>query len=381
MYKFALGIDLDWPFEHHYDVVRGCLEYCDQNGIECLIEPWLENAESIDSISGGYDGIVARATPVLANYCKDNEIPLVNVWRNSDATSYTPTVTQDCASIMKNMVSYFRNRGFHQIVFFKKSNDANYTDLSQQFKKELIHNNMNFDDDSIINTNYPVIQQDWDEFNKIVSLWAQKQSFPVAVCTSDHLTARYLIEWCKKNGILIPVDIAVLSAFSDDLICNTLEPTISHIKSQFTQIGYEAAAQLHKLVKGENVSLFNMVRAGSVIEKKSTDVTYLKDPTVSKALRFIKDNTSSQIQVPDVAESVNISRRSLERRFKKSLNTTVNKEIINSKIECAKKLIMDFDKTISEVAKLTGISSGQRLSQLFKHELGISISEFRKKCK
>ena len=50
MFKVAIGIDLEWPYEHHYDVVRGILDYGKEKNWECSTEPWLELADNIKEI-------------------------------------------------------------------------------------------------------------------------------------------------------------------------------------------------------------------------------------------------------------------------------------------------------------------------------------------
>lgn len=120
------------------------------------------------------------------------------------------------------------------------------------------------------------------------------------------------------------------------------------------------------------------IQPGALIEKKSTHVDPVEDRILAKALRFIRDNTSSQIQVIDVANSVGLERRTLERRFRKGLDSSINNEILRSKIEAAKNLLLHSDLTTSEVAYMTGISTGQRLSHLFRKHLDQSITEFRR---
>ena len=377
MYKIAIGIDLGWPYAHHYETIRGIHMYGLEHSIECSSEPWLEVSQNFDEYPMNFDGIVARTTPALAKYCQENSIPLVNVWENSPVADI-PTVTRNLSSFAKKMVAYFVNRGFHKISFLVRENDGVAFKMSQYFLEELKSKNLDIQDSSVFKVIFPETPDDWVEFNQTLSSWVNSISFPTALCTSDYLMARYFIEWCKKHDILIPDDIAVLSASDNELICETLEPTLSHIKNNFTDHGYQAAKCLHQIMLGKNPEPCAIL-PGNLIEKKSTHVEPVEDRVIAKALRFIRDNTSSQIQVIDVADAVGLERRSLERRFRKHLDRSINNEILRAKIEAAKKLLIHSDKTLTEVAKLTGISTGQRLSQLFRKHLNQSITEFRKK--
>ena len=378
MYKIAIGIDLDWSFEHHYDVIRGINNYAKEHEMECSTEPWLELSDNLDKYPNNFDGIIARVTPVVTKYCKKHKLPLVNVWENSPAKGI-PTLKRDFKTISQMMVDYFINRGFNNITFFKRYQEASADEMAKHFIDALRNKNLEINENTILEATFPLNVKDWESFNKTISKWLKKQEFPIALCTSDYFYARYVIEWCKKNDVLIPDDISILSASSNELICDTLEPTISRIKNRYIDFGYEAARTLHSLLKGEKVPKINKIPPGVLIERRSTDVEPVNDRIIARALRYIRDNTSSQIQVVDVSDSVNIARRSLERRFRKHLNRSINEEILRSKLESAKKLLLNSDKTISEIAKLTGISSGQRLSQLFRKHLDQSITEFRRR--
>ena len=376
MYKVAIGIDLDWPYDHHYDVIRGILDYGEKNNIEFSTESWLELSELLDEILENYDGIIARVTSTLGKYCKENNIPLINVWHNSPEKE-TPLVILDNESIGKQMVRYFVSRGFQNIAFLRRSGDIRAIIMSESFQEEALKQNLDIQENSVLDVIFPSFKDEWLIFNKTVSQWLDNQTFPLAVCVSDHLFARYFIELCKKKNVMIPDDVAVLSGSGDELICNRLKPSISYIENDFIRVGYEAAKSLHKLLKNEKIPHSLRVPAGTLIEKRSTDVEPVEDRVVAKALRFIKDNISSPIQVIDVASSLDIARRTLERRFRKYLNRSINDEILRSKIDCAKKLFLNTDKTIVEVAELTGFTSSQRLSQVFRKHLNLTVKEFR----
>ena len=377
MYRIAIGIDLDWPLAHHYDIIRGIQDYANEHKLECSVEPWLEFSESFEGYQNDFDGIIARVTPAIHNYCKNNSIPLVNVWENSPITEL-PSVKRNFKTMTHMMVSYFANRGFHNIKFMKRSKDTGGAEMAKLFIDEMTKLNLDVNEESMINGFSPVTVEEWLDFNEILSNWIGKQKFPIALCTSDYFLARYVVEWCKKAKILVPDDIAIISASSNEFICEHLEPSISYLKSSCIEWGYEAAKTIHKILDGKKYSKVTEVAPAKLVEKDSTNVTPVEDRIIANALRFIRDNTSSPIQVADVATAVDISRRSLERRFRQQMDRSINEEILRSKMETASKLLLNSDKTISEIAKLTGISSGQRLSQVFRKHMGLSITDYRK---
>src|SRR5213075_1867956 len=74
-----------------------------------------------------------------------------------------------------------------------------------------------------------------------------------------------------------------------------------------------------------------------------------EDEDILKTQAFIEKNYQEKITVDQLADMVNIGRRSFERRFKKATNNTVVEYIQRVKIEAAKKQFETGRKTVSEV--------------------------------
>lgn len=105
----------------------------------------------------------------------------------------------------------------------------------------------------------------------------------------------------------------------------------------------------------------------------------VSDSLVAKAVDFIKNNANKQIQVSDVAESVSVSRRKLERRFKKSLNRSIHREIKLTKVQLISKMLLETSDNISEIAAKLGFADVAHIARYFKDIEGISSLEYRRK--
>jgi LacI family transcriptional regulator len=98
---------------------------------------------------------------------------------------------------------------------------------------------------------------------------------------------------------------------------------------------------------------------------------------VARARRYIWDNSHLPIGVDDVAHSAGMSRRSLERRFRRVLDRSVNDKIIESRIERAKRILRDTDDPIKLVAVDAGFSNSESMARVFSTRVGISPSRYR----
>jgi len=79
-----------------------------------------------------------------------------------------------------------------------------------------------------------------------------------------------------------------------------------------------------------------------------------------------------------LVQKFNLSYQHISSVFSLNENITLEKYIIQQKIEKAKSLIKSGDFTLSEIAFMMGYSSVQYLSTQFKNVTGISVSEFKK---
>jgi transcriptional regulator GlxA family with amidase domain len=105
------------------------------------------------------------------------------------------------------------------------------------------------------------------------------------------------------------------------------------------------------------------------------------DELVRQAQQIIEDSYNQKIAVDELASRVALSRRTFERRFKKSTANTVYEYIQRVKVEAAKKLLESGNKTVSEVMYEVGYSDTKAFREVFKKISGITPVEYRKKFK
>ena len=102
-----------------------------------------------------------------------------------------------------------------------------------------------------------------------------------------------------------------------------------------------------------------------------------RDVAVSKAMTLIWTRGHRTISVDQIAESVGVTRRTLERRFRKSVGHPVVEEIIRSRLNRAKRLLQETEISVKVVAQLSGFPSEERMRVAFVRHEGISPLRFR----
>jgi AraC-like DNA-binding protein len=163
------------------------------------------------------------------------------------------------------------------------------------------------------------------------------------------------------------------------IVKNILE--INHIKVNEIKLGHAKVTfnndspnmeQLDKLLRKEGFALL-ISR-----EKRIVDQTKL---AVVELIHQM-NNVNSMVQKSEyLVEKLNLSYQQLSKLFSKHENITLEKFIIQNKIERIKELIDSDEFTLSEIAYMMDYSSVQYLSAQFKKETGVTVSDYKKGTK
>jgi AraC-like DNA-binding protein/mannose-6-phosphate isomerase-like protein (cupin superfamily) len=99
---------------------------------------------------------------------------------------------------------------------------------------------------------------------------------------------------------------------------------------------------------------------------------------VNNAIAYIHHHYDYQIQVKDIAASVNLHPGYLHRIFKANTGQTVNEYLTSLRIEKAKMLLSQTDIPVIELFDYIGMNSREYFSAIFKKHTGLTPMAFRK---
>lgn len=104
-----------------------------------------------------------------------------------------------------------------------------------------------------------------------------------------------------------------------------------------------------------------------------------EDEAIKKAQEFIEHNYSGKITVDKLASTLAMSRRHLERRFKKATSNTVVEYMQRVRIEAAKMSLETMRENVNEVMYNVGYTDTKAFRETFKRITGVSPVEYRNK--
>jgi LacI family transcriptional regulator len=209
--------------------------------------------------------------------------------------------------------------------------------------------------------------------------WLKELPKPIALLAWSAARGRQVTEACHYAGLRVPDDVAVLGGEYDDLMSNISNPPQSTIDQPAEQVGYAAAELLAKMMAGRKPPAQPILFPPSRVDvRHSTDTLAIDDALVREALGLIRQQAPHGIYVGDVVRKLSIARRTLEQRFVRTIGRTPAAEIRRVRLEEAKRLLIETDRSIADIARATGFGQQDLFSRTFRRSVGLAPSEFRR---
>lgn len=201
---------------------------------------------------------------------------------------------------------------------------------------------------------------------------------PCAVYTKSDYDSAWILNVCMDAGLRVPEDVAILGADNNLLICENQSVPLSSVRHDLKKIGYEGAALLDQLMRGEQPEqLLKLIPPRGIEIRQSTDSLAVTDLLIRDSIGYLKSHYRQSISVAEVANALQVSRRKLEVRFKISMHCSVHEFLIQVRIEAAKQLLKFSDRPVEEIAALTGFCHAPHFSNTFKKYSGLSPLKYR----
>jgi len=96
-----------------------------------------------------------------------------------------------------------------------------------------------------------------------------------------------------------------------------------------------------------------------------------------EAVTLMEANIEEPLSTLELAEHLGISRRQLERLFKKYLQAVPSRYYLDLRLQEARKQLRDSDRPVGDIAFATGFSSGAHFSTAYRNHFGMTPREER----
>ncbi|MFM7180725.1 MAG: substrate-binding domain-containing protein [Verrucomicrobiales bacterium] len=365
--------------EYGRGIIEGIWQYAQQHG------PWLlemnpSGADETTDLPPGWSGdgmIAAIQTRQLARKIKVLGIPVVNVSGSRRVSDHFPRVTSDAEAVVRMAVEHLLEKGLRVLAFCGEPHRPFIDFWSDAFRKVMVE--MDMEPVLYVPSKKIGPTSGQEEHQKDRQRWLASLPQPAGVIGWATGLCRHLAMACAEGGLRVPEDISIISLETEDLLGRVIHPPLSGVDIPVRQIGYHAAAQLDRLLRGEPLAeKETRLPPLGVTTRQSTDIVACEDVAIQQAMRFIRDHAHEGINVKSILKAVPMARRSLERRFKEIIGRSPADEIRRTKIEKARTLLDTTDIPIPDVAAACGFNYVEHMIPIFRKHFGSTPARYRR---
>jgi LacI family transcriptional regulator len=360
------------------DLVMGISRYSAENG------PWTIQFEyrTLDSMPPKWlrqwrgDGIISRTINARQErVLKAAKLPLVELLGHPETGGYR--VRTDFAAEARMVVEHFVGCGLRHFAYFSLGESWWIKGLRETYCQVLAERGAESCTYRVPTAlaKMPL----WHEKQRPeLANWIASLPRPIGVFTPGDMHSVRLLDICHEMNVAVPEELSILGRGNDPVICGAARPTLSSVDLDARRVGFEAARLLDHMMAGKSGDECVDIPPSRIVVRQSTDLVAIEDPDVAQAVRIIRESACGDLNVSDIAEDVGISRRVLESRFLKHLGRSPKSEIMRVRIETAKRLLAQTDKSSESIARKCGFCSREYFTRVFRDKVGMTLEAYRR---
>jgi LacI family transcriptional regulator len=339
-----------------------------------------ESNLSIRSMRGwkGDAVVVLSSEEDELRYAHQIGLPVVNLGGGAAKSYGIPRVMVNHHKAGRMAADHLLGRGLRHLAFF------GWQDLwySEQRQMGFIGRarEAGVECEVLLRTSRNESSKNWPQRIASLTRWLVSLPRPVGIFAVQDYRAQFLMEACQEAGLRIPDDIAVVGMDNNEAVCDHLAPTLSSVSRNSQEVGWEAAALLDRILRGEKPPMDDvLIDPDGVIARQSTAMQYSESPVVQNALDYMREHLREQFNIAAVAEHSKASKRTLEMHFRESLGSSPHTFLTKLRVERAENLLgLPQKLSIGEIANQCGFGTATTFYAAFRRVTGQSPASFRR---
>lgn len=321
-------------------------------------------------------GLIAfLSSPSAASEALGLGVPVVNLSASAAGMAF-PSVSADSHGIGKSAAKYFLGRGYRHFAFVAQSTPAAYAEGRGQGFVDAVHAagaHVAWFGAPLPKARPGVTYASTGS----MTAWLANLPKPLAVFAAQDILAEQMKIAAQAARFSVPNQVSILGVDDDPAVRDRAGP-ISSIRMPRRRIGYEAAAMLDRLMRGQPLrKRLVIVPTGEIVTRASSDAHAIDDEIVLEAMRLIEERARDGTDVSDVVTALPLSRRAIERRFVRVTGGTIKARIQHERVTYATRLLADTTMPVDEIARACGFNDRNRFFVAFRQAKGMSPSAFR----
>ena len=307
--------------------------------------------------------------PVVHLVCDRRRLPLDALCVNHDVRTFGRMAAREFLSLGLASFAFFGFAG----LFWSEARAACFREVLHLAGRE------------VALFERPFLEHDWRDlstgFTRAFGAWLKSLPKPCGLLAANDQLGTEAISTCQALGLAVPEDVVILGIDNDESLCEHVSPTLSSIRPNFEEAGFQAAALLGARLAaggafaGERLRLF---AADGLVRRQSTRRLPRANAIVSKALERVRLGACSGLRPRDVFTELGCSRRTAELRFRELTGHSIQEEILLTRLARVKQLLSRADVPVETIARRCGWKSTAQLRVFFKATEGLSMRLWRR---
>lgn len=365
-----MALFVESSIEYGRGVLRGIAKYLRERG------PWsifLEQRELGAALPAWIrewdgDGVITRSDD--ARIVRSG-LPTVGLYDRVEDRLRLPMILNDNLAVGRMGARHLADRGFRHLAYYGVRRER-WSELRLEGAADVAR---------AAKASFAVHPSGgtWEVSQERLKRWLLALPRPLGLVAANDLHGLRALDACRRAGLAVPEQVAVVGADDDAEVCELSDPPLSSVTFHPERVGYEAAALLARLMEGRAAPREPLlVPPLGVSARQSSDILAMDDADVARAVHYIRRHAFEGITVEDVLREVPLSRRALEHRFRRRLGRTPKEEIQRLRFEQAKSLLASTDLPVARISDRLGFHQPAYLSAAFQREEGTSPSAYRR---
>jgi LacI family transcriptional regulator len=329
------------------------------------------------------DGIIARVeTRRVAQAIVKLGLPAVDLCGLVDNLNGIPLISTDHEAVSRLAFQHLSQRGFRRFAFCGFAGQDFSAQRASAFARCAANQGA---DCQIYRPNpreinrYTAIREGiCSVYENEIPSWLMGLRKPVGLMACNDLRGQQVLDACRDVELAVPDEIAVIGVDNDDIVCDFAEPPLSSVVPDTRRIGYEAAALLERMMRGEPAPAKTvLIPPLSMVTRRSSDLLAVEDRRIARAARLIREHAHEGISVKEIVSGLGISRSLFERKFASIFGRSPKAEILRIRLDRIKLFLAETDYSLHQIASETGFEHPEYMSAIFKIKTGQTPGEYR----
>ena len=367
----VLGVDPRDPYQRA--MVEGVIAFTHgSGGWEILLAPERETLSAHLREPDPPDGVIAEYRLADRDELAAAGVPTVMLLYETPSPRFS-LVTDDEDAVAAMALEYLRECGLRRFAFL----DHDFPPSPRRLAFAAAVSMAGLECHAYPPVGAPLVHG-WNAQTQAIGDWVGSLPTPIGVLCFRVSEAQQLAMACRRRGIAVPEDVAILSTNGDDVECHLATPPLSAIDLGGERLGRAAAERLSEMMAGGSLApTFRKLPPTGITRRQSTDLRAADDPNVAAAMALIRDHACDGITVREVADKSELSRRRLDYAFKHAIGRTLHEQILHERFDAARRMLIRTRLPLTEIAMRCGYAYPTRLSEAFRRELGVTPTRFR----